>query len=102
MSATGSPTATPVWRGDWATSGDARVEGADEFLYPSVFIDAAHSASADAAQSGEVAVGLAEALDQIAGVMDEPLAAVGDDVLASPALRDQLSALFSTYRSDRT
>lgn len=62
----------------------------------------ADGASADAAQSGAGAVGLAEALDRIAGVIDEPLAASGDDALSSPALRDQLQSRFSAYRSDRT
>ena len=31
----------PVWRGDWATHGRARIEGAHELLHSPVFVDAA-------------------------------------------------------------
>ncbi|MEQ8839377.1 MAG: hypothetical protein RIB98_00185 [Acidimicrobiales bacterium] len=62
----------------------------------------ADGATADAAQSGVGAIDLAEALDRFAAVVDEPLAATGEDALASPALRDQLSSRFTTYRTDRT
>lgn len=31
----------PVWRGDWAIDGEARIEGADELLHSDVFIEAA-------------------------------------------------------------
>ena len=58
--------------------------------------------TATAARSGAGGIGLAEALERFAAVLDEPLAATGADALASPVLRDQLSARFSTYRSDRT
>ncbi len=62
----------------------------------------ADGAAADAAAAGRGAVGLDEALDRFAAVLDEPLAATGADALSSPALRDQLSSVFSSYRSDRT
>jgi hypothetical protein len=62
----------------------------------------ADGASAEAAQAGVGAIGLAEALDRLAAVIEEPMAATGDDALSSPVLRDQLSSLFTTYRSDRT
>ena len=54
------------------------------------------------AQAGVGAIGLAEALDRLSEVIDEPLAATGADALSSPALRDQLSSQFSSYRNDRT
>jgi hypothetical protein len=62
----------------------------------------ADGASAEAAQTGVGAMGLAEALDRLAAAIDEPLAASGDDALSSPALRDQMMSLFSSRRSDRT
>lgn len=62
----------------------------------------ADGASADAAEAGVGAIDLAEALDRLADVLDEPLAATGDDALSSTALRDQLRSRFSNYRSDRT
>ena len=62
----------------------------------------ADGASADAAQSGLGAIGLAEVLGRFAEVVDEPLASTSDDALSSTALRDQLGSIFSTYRSDRT
>ncbi|MEZ5239724.1 MAG: hypothetical protein R2716_12530 [Microthrixaceae bacterium] len=58
--------------------------------------------SADAARSGAGAIGLTEALDRIAAVMDEPLAATGEDALSSSELRDQLRSRFDNSRSDRT
>lgn len=58
--------------------------------------------TAAAAQAGAGGIGLAEALDRLAEVLDEPIAATGPDALSSPALRDQLSARFSSYRNDRT
>ncbi|MEZ5244520.1 MAG: hypothetical protein R2707_05425 [Acidimicrobiales bacterium] len=62
----------------------------------------ADGASADAAQAGVGGIGLADALDRLAEVIDEPIAATGPDALSSVELRDQLTARFSSYRSDRT
>jgi hypothetical protein len=62
----------------------------------------ADEAAASAAKSGVGAIGLAEALDRLAEMLDEPLAATGPDALSSAALRDQLASCFSSYRSDRT
>lgn len=59
-------------------------------------------ATADAARSGVGAIGLEEALDRLAAVMDEPVAAHGHDALSSPELRDQLRSRFTSYRSDRS
>jgi hypothetical protein len=59
-------------------------------------------ASADAAQSGVGGIDLAEALDRLAEVVGEPIAATGPDALSSTDLRDQLTSRFSSYRSDRT
>ncbi len=62
----------------------------------------ADAASAEAARSGVGAISLADALDRLASVLGEPLAASGEDALSSGALRDQLRSRFDNSRSDRT
>lgn len=62
----------------------------------------ADGASADAARSGIGAISLADALDRLAHVLDEPLAATGADALTSADLRDQLRSRFDNSRGDRT
>ncbi len=62
----------------------------------------ADRASADAAQSGVGAIELAEALERLAEVIEEPLASTGPDALSSVELRDQMTKRFSSYRSERT
>ena len=62
----------------------------------------ADGASAQAAQSGVGGIDLPEALNRLTAVVNEPLAATGPEALSSPALRDQLTSLFTSYRTERT
>jgi hypothetical protein len=52
------------------------------------------------AEAGVGAVTVTDVLERFAGVLDEPLAASGDNALASDALRAQLSSRYSGYRAD--